>query len=76
MVMNVFICGYAQKKIAKISSKKEGKRAFKSYLTFLVFVIVLIGLNQLVFFMFTPNNLYEELGITRSYSIEDVKKHK
>lgn len=58
MVMNVFVCGYAKKRIAKIATKKEGKRALKSYLIFLVFAITLIGLNQGVFFFFKPANLY------------------
>lgn len=58
MFMNVFLCNYAKKKIAKISSKREGKRALKSYLIFLVFAITLIGLNQAVFFFFKPLNLY------------------
>lgn len=56
--MNVFVCGYAKKKIAKIATKKEGKRTLKSYLIFLVFTITLIGLNQGVFFFFKPANLY------------------
>lgn len=58
MFMNVFVCGYAKKKIAKIATKKEGKRTFKSYLIFLVFMFTLIGLNQAVFFFFKPLNLY------------------
>lgn len=72
MVMNVFICKYAQKKIIKITSKREGKKAFKSYMIFLAFTILLIGLNQAVYFAFKPHNLYEELNIPRSYSASDI----
>ncbi len=58
MFMNVFLCKYAKKKIAKIATKKQGKRAFKSYLIFIIFAVCLIGLNQAVFFFFKPRNLY------------------
>jgi hypothetical protein len=50
--MNVFLCNFAKKKIAKIATKKQGKRAFKSYLIFLAFAVILIGLNQAVYFFF------------------------
>lgn len=52
MIMNVFLCNFAKKKIAKIATKKQGKRAFKSYLIFLTFAVILIGLNQAVYFFF------------------------
>ena len=52
MIMNVFLCNFAKKKIAKIATKKQGKRAFKSYLIFLAFAVILIGLNQAVYFFF------------------------
>lgn len=58
MIMNVVICRYAKNKISRIATKKQGKRAFKSYLLFLAFVIVMIGLNQAVYFFFKPLNLY------------------
>lgn len=76
MIMNVFICSYAQKKIAKIASKREGRRSIKSYLHFFAFAVILIALNQAVYFMFTPPNLYEELGLRRSDSIEQIKQYK
>lgn len=59
MVMNVFVCNYAKKKIAKIATKKGGKRTLKSYLIFILFSVTLIALNQAVFFFFKPRNLYE-----------------
>lgn len=58
MIMNVFVCNYAKKKFAKISTKKNGKRTLKSYLIFIIFSITLIALNQTVFFFFKPRNLY------------------
>jgi|LakMenEpi03Aug12_release.lakeMendotaPanAssembly.Ray.scaffolds.fasta_scaffold154270_1 hypothetical protein len=59
MLMNVFLCNYAKKKIAKIATKKEGKRTLKSYLIFLSFAVILIGLNQTVYFVFKQRNLYQ-----------------
>lgn len=75
MIMNVMICKYAQKKISKIATKKEGKRALKSYLLFLGFVIIMIGLNQGVYFFFKPRNLYEELNIPRNMPPDQIKAY-
>lgn len=75
MIMNVYICNFAKKKLAKMTTKKEGKRALKSYLVFLVFVVVLIGLNQAIYFTFKPKNLYEELEIPRSMPPDQIKAY-
>lgn len=75
MIMNVFICNFAKKRLAKMTTKKEGKRALKSYVTFLLFVVVLIGLNQAIYFIFKPKNLYEELEIPRSMPPEQIKAY-
>lgn len=75
MIMNVVVCKYAKKKIAKIATKKQGKKAFKSYLIFLLFVVSIIGLNQAVYFFFKPRNLYEELNISRSMPPDQIKSY-
>jgi len=59
MIMNLVLCNYAQKKIAKLSMKREGKRSLKSYLVFILFAVLLFALNQAVFFFFKTPNLYQ-----------------
>lgn len=75
MVVNVAVCNFAKKKIAKIATKKQGKQAFKSYLVFIAFSLMLIGLNQALFFIFKPPNLYQQLNIPRSMPPEEIKKY-
>ena len=75
MIMNVYICNFAKKRLIKMTSRKEGKKALKSYIVFLLFVIVLIGLNQTLYFFFKPKNLYEELEISRSMSPAEIEKY-
>lgn len=59
MAMNIFLSNYAKKKLAKINTRKQGRQTLKSYLTFLLFSVLIIGLNQAVYFFFKPANLYE-----------------
>lgn len=73
MVVNIVICKYAKQRIAKIATKKQGKKAFKGYLALLLFAVLLIGLNQALFFFFKPLNLYQELNIPRSMSPDQIK---
>lgn len=59
IIMNMVLCNFAQKKIAKISMKREGKRSLKAYLAFFSFALALFLLNQAVFFFFKAPNLYQ-----------------
>lgn len=55
MVANLFICGQARKRLGK-----DGKQnTFKKYMKFLLFAIIYLGINQLVFFFLQEPNLYD-----------------
>ena len=72
-IMNIFICNYAQKKISKEALKKGNKKSINYYLLFALFALTMVALNQLVYFVFKPRNLYEELELRRSMSMEEIK---
>ena len=72
-VMNIFICNYAQKRISKEAVKEGNRKNIKYYLLFALFAFTMIGLNQVVYFIFKPINLYEELELRRSMSMEEIK---
>ena len=52
---NMFICGQAKKRLSK-----DGKKiTFKKYMKFVIFLTLLLAINQIVFFLFEPPNLYD-----------------
>ena len=58
-IMNILICNYAQKKISKEALNKSHQKSVKYYGFFVLFTIVMLLLNQIVYFSFKPRNIYQ-----------------
>ena len=71
MVINMFLCGKAQKIIANRVMKEE-KISKTSYLIFVVFALFLFLTNQTTFMFFKDPNLYEKIGAPRRLTIGEL----
>jgi hypothetical protein len=72
LIGNIFIAGKIRDYIAKKNFKEE-RLTYKSYIRFIIAAIFLFIVNQTFYFYVKPLNLYEELQIPRSFTLQQVK---
>lgn len=73
-MVNIFVCNQAGKRFNAMILKQRAITP-KSYLYFAIFAFTIISINQLLFFAFKTENLYEKINLPRKLSLSEVKKH-
>jgi len=61
MMINMYVCRKGQEIISNYTVKND-KITFKAYLMFIALVVVLLGVNQSIYFFFKNDNLYQKVG--------------
>lgn len=72
-IVNIIVCNYAKGRFQKMA--QTGKHNWKSLAFFLLFTVVLLGANQIIYFMFKDRNLYEELEVSRRMSGAEITEY-